>query len=279
MSAQIFVIATPLGNLEDLSPRARRVLEEVDFIACEDTRRTGQLLQLLAIPKKELVSYYDAVEDHRAPALIDRIQEKAQSLALVSDAGTPAIADPGFRLIRLAHEANIPVIAVPGPSTLSTLISVSGLPSDRVLFVGFLPRKKNQLMAEIQSWKRIRASIVALETPPRVEAALRVIAELVPNAEICIGRELTKLHEELRMFSITEALDWAVGHTHLKGELALMIHIPVETESDADCDWDALLGKARFLHERGLTHKDLVEFLAHESIDRKELYQRLLTIH
>lgn len=275
MSARIYVVATPLGNREDLSPRARKTLQEAQLIACEDTRRTGQLLRSLEIPYAGLVSYYDANEVQRAEELIQRIQNENLTLALVSDAGTPAIADPGFRLIKLAHEHGIPVVTIPGPSTLSALISVSGLPSDRVLFVGFLPRKKSQVIEEIQIWKKSRASIVAFETPNRLCESLTTIAEHLPSAQVCIGRELTKIYEEVHLFPIKQALQWAEEHTHLKGELALMLDPVLSEEETIHEEWEPLLQKAKFLRERGLSAKDLVEFFSDEVVDKKELYKRM----
>jgi 16S rRNA (cytidine1402-2'-O)-methyltransferase len=275
VSARIYVVATPLGNREDLSPRAKRILQEADLIACEDTRRTGQLLNSMEIPHANLLSYFDANEMQRAKELIERIENSQLTLALVSDAGTPAIADPGFRLIKLAHEHKIPVLPVPGPSTLSALISVSGLPSDRVLFVGFLPRKKNSLLDEIQIWKKTRATILAFETPNRLCETLAVFAESLPNAQICIGRELTKIYEEVHLFSIAEAQKWAEEHTHLKGELAMMIDPALSEEESVEEEWGPLLQKAKFLKERGLSAKDLVEFFSDQVSDKKELYRRM----
>lgn len=275
MSARIFVVATPLGNREDLSPRARKTLQEADLIACEDTRRTGQFLRSLEIPYVSLVSYYDANEVQRAEELIERIQNESLTLALVSDAGTPAIADPGFRLIKLAHECNIPVLAIPGPSTLSALISVSGLPSDRVMFVGFLPRKKKQLEEDIHLWKKSKASIVAFEAPNRLCESLEVIAQHLPSAQLCIGRELTKIYEEVRHFPIAEAIEWAKAHTHLKGELALMLDPVLREEESISDEWDSLLEKAKFLRERGVSAKDLTEFFSDQVSDKKELYKRM----
>ncbi len=275
MSAHISVVATPLGNREDLSPRARKVLQEADLIACEDTRRTRILLQSLEIPYKELFSYYDANEEQRAKELIERILHSHIKVALVSDAGTPAVADPGFRLIKLAHEHKIPVLSIPGPSTLAALISISGLPSDRVLFVGFLPRKKNQLLEDLEIWKGAKASILAFETPHRLCDSLQVLAEAVPHSQICIGRELTKLHEEVHVFSISEALKWAVAHTHLKGELAVMLDLSAGTVSEEDFEWAPLLKKAKFLKERGISTKDLVDFFSDSVKNKKELYKRM----
>lgn len=277
--AKIYVVATPLGHRDDFSKRAKEILEQVDLIACEDTRRTGLFLQSLGISKRPLITYFDAIEEKRAKDLVTRISNEQLSCALVSDAGTPAIADPGFRLIKLAHEHKIPVSPIPGPSALSALVSVSGLASDRILFIGFLPRKKNQLLDEIASWQQTQASIVAYETAERIHDSLEILAERLPQAQICIGRELTKMFEEIHTFSIQEALRWAKEHKTLKGELALMIDpcFPKEEKVD-DAAWAALLEKASYLLKCGLSHKDVVGFFTDSDFDKKELYQRILKL-
>ena len=272
MSAKLWIVATPLGNIEDLSPRARQILQDCDLIACEDTRRAGLLLQALGVRKVSLVSYHDSIELERAPELIARMQAEQLTLALISDAGTPAIADPGFRLVRLAHESGISVSSVPGPSALSAIISVSGIPSDRVLFVGFLPRKKNQMVENIKVWKKTEASVVAFEAANRLSASLETLAEELPGTEICIGRELTKTHEEIRLFSLNEAKAWAQTHRHLKGEVVLMIDTRA---GDNEFDWKPILEKAEFLLKRGLSKSDVIKFLGTELRVKKELYRRL----
>jgi len=232
----------------------------------------------MEIPYRSLLSYYDGNEEQRAQELVQKIQDEHLTLALVSDAGTPAIADPGFRLIKLAHERGIPVRTIPGPSTLSALISVSGLPSDRVLFVGFLARKKNQLVEDIRVWRKSRAAVVAFEAPNRLMESLDVFQEQIPQARLCIGRELTKLHEEVHLFTLPEAKKWAEEHTHLKGELALMLDLGMSEEESVDEEWEPILKRAKFLFEKGLTAKDLVEFFTDQVQDKKELYKRILQI-
>ena len=148
----IFIVATPIGNLDDLTPRALATLRNVDIIAAEDTRNTRKLLTHFNIQGKELVSYHDHVEDTRSEQLVERLLRDGLSLALVSDAGTPCVADPGYRLVRHAKQNGIKVHPVPGASALTSLVSASGLPSDRVLFVGFLPVKESDIRREIQSW-------------------------------------------------------------------------------------------------------------------------------
>lgn len=273
MSGRIYVVATPLGNAEDLSPRARRILAEVDFIACEDTRKTGLLLHGLGIQGKTLVSYFDAKELEKSFEIIERISKSGESCALVSDAGTPAIADPGYRLLKLAHEKKIEVHSVPGPSALSTLVSVSGLPSDQFLFVGFLPRKTKELETALDLWKQLRVSVVAFESPKRFQKSLEFLSLHVPNACISIGREMTKLYEEIVQLRILEALSWAKEHSHLKGELALMIDFRIE-DSPKSSD-ELLIPKAKFLLEKGLSTKDVVEFFSEDLADKKDFYKRV----
>lgn len=277
MPSHIYVVATPLGNREDLSPRAKRILQEADLIACEDTRRTGQLLESLGISHSTLISYYDANEEKRAEELVERVHNSQLKLALVSDAGTPAIADPGFRLIKRAHEMKIPISPIPGPSTLTSLVSVSGLASDRVLFVGFLPRKKQDLIKAVHQWKKSQASVVAFESPNRLCESLEVLSNEIPKARICIGRELTKIYEEIHLFTMPEARKWAEEHTHLKGELALMIESFAEEDSVEE-DWEPFLKKAKFLLSRNVSTKDIVECFADSVPDKKEFYRRVLSL-
>ncbi|MBI2603716.1 MAG: 16S rRNA (cytidine(1402)-2'-O)-methyltransferase [Deltaproteobacteria bacterium] len=272
MGPKVFIVATPLGNLKDCSLRMKEVLASVDLIACEDTRVTRKLLAALEIKGPPLISYYDQVEERRAEELIRRVQDDGISLAVLSDAGTPCIADPGYRLVKKARERGIPVIPIPGPSALATLISTSGLASDRVLFVGFLPRKEKALREEIQSWRNVRASIVAFETAKRLAATLELMAEQLPSAFVCVGRELTKAFEEIHTLPVAQASQWAKDHKSLKGELSLMID-PGKT--DAKSDESRLLEKAKFLRSKGLSNRDIMEFFGDRVEDRKAFYKGL----
>jgi 16S rRNA (cytidine1402-2'-O)-methyltransferase len=278
----LFVVATPIGNLDDMTPRAIATLKNVDIIAAEDTRTTRKLLSHFNISGAELVSYHDHVEEERSRQLIDRMLRHGLSVALVSDAGTPCVADPGYRLVRLAKEHHIKVHPIPGASALTSLISASGLPSDRVLFVGFLPTKTSDLRRDVQSWAKSNAAIVYFEPTRRLEASLAVIAEIYPNAEVAIGRELTKLYEEIETKPVKEALSWLTGHSVLKGEAVVMVHMGQPSDDGEEIQQELLIKQARAAAVRGFssgkTLKDLLKELGGLGLSRAELYQLLLAV-
>ena len=275
----IYVVATPIGNLDDISLRAVRILKNVDLIAAEDTRRARLLLQQIGREKAEIISYYDQVEKEKSVQLIQRLQEEVISLALISDAGTPCISDPGFRLIREARRAGIKVHPIPGASALTALVSASGLPSDRVLFIGFLPNKRSALIKEIKSWAQFEASIVFYEAPRRLKQTLAAIEEFYPYAELVIGRELTKLHEEIISTDIKGAQTWCHDHEFLKGEASIMLRIgenPAGSAQNVE-DLRSQLGReASDLFQQGSSLKDLLQLFKDRGLSRGELYQLLL---
>lgn len=278
-SIAIYVVATPIGNLDDISQRAMKILKNVDLIAAEDTRRARQLLQQIGREKVELISYYDHVEQEKAPVILDRLQKENLSLALVSDAGTPRVSDPGYRLIREAKKRGIPVHPIPGPSALTALVSASGLPSDRLLFVGFLPTKKAALVREVSSWRMMRASIVFYEAPRRLDQVFKVIEELYPNAELVVGRELTKLHEEIIMTDIQGARSWCHDHDFLKGEATVMVSLGKDSETPETQAAEAaseIASEAMQLFRTGATLKDLLQKFKDRGLSRSDLYQLLL---
>ena len=190
----LFVVATPIGNLSDTSPRAIAVLKQVDLIACEDTRQTVKLLNHFGI-QKPMTSYHEFNEEKKAEQLLSRLAEDT-SVALVSDAGTPAISDPGYRVVRLCRERGIPVIAIPGPNAAITALSASGLPSGEFLFVGFLPAKKNARIEKLMSLANVTCTLIFYEAPHRIETALEDMQTILGDREVCIAREITKIHEE-----------------------------------------------------------------------------------
>lgn len=191
----LYVVATPIGNLEDVSERALRVLREVDRIAAEDTRRTGRLLAQYGIDKP-LVSYHDAVERRKAPELVEQLLA-GKSLALVSDAGTPLLSDPGYRLVRAALDAGISVVPIPGATAATALLSVCGLATDRFVFEGFLPRRDGRRRRRLEELRREPRTVVIYESPHHIERTLGEIEEIVGDRQIVVGRELTKLFEEI----------------------------------------------------------------------------------
>lgn len=276
----IFIVATPIGNLDDITPRAITTLKNVDIIAAEDTRNTRKLLTHFGIPGKELIAYHDHGEEERAKGLIDRIDRDGLSLAVVSDAGTPCVADPGYRLVKLAKERGIKVHPIPGASAVTSLVSASGLPSHRFTFVGFLPTKSKELRAEIMSWAAAGGAIVYFEPTRRLEDSLLVISEVYPHAQVSIGRELTKLYEEIVTMPVTEALSWVRGHGILKGEAVVMVD-PCAVRDDAadDADVESMIrAAAKKGFKQGKSLKDLLKELSGSGLGRSELYQVLLAV-
>jgi 16S rRNA (cytidine1402-2'-O)-methyltransferase len=215
----LYLVATPIGNLEDVTPRAVRVLREVDLVAAEDTRRTGRLLAHLGI-ERPLRSYYDAVERARTPALVRELAA-GRSIALVSDAGTPGIADPGYRLVAAAVAAGIPVVPVPGVSAVTAFLPASGLPVDRFAFEGFLPARPGERRHRLAALAGEPRTLVFFESASRLPATLDDLAAAFgPTRPAAVARELTKLHEEFVRGDLAALVDWAATAT-LKGEVVL----------------------------------------------------------
>ncbi len=276
-SAALFVVATPIGNLEDLTPRALKVLESVDIIAAEDTRRTRQLLNLIGIGPKQLVSYHDHNEEFRSVQLVERMKAENLSIALVSDAGTPCISDPGYRLVKEAHRQGVKVHPIPGPSALTALVSASGLPTDRFMFVGFPPAKSTELRKQVDEWRRIGCPVVFYESLRRLQKTVEVIYEIAPDAEIAIGRELTKLYEEVACMPISAALQWIRAHDVLKGEATIMVSFPPPEKGEARrITEEQLVSIASDEFRKGASLKDLLQSYADAGFKRAELYQLLL---
>ena len=197
----LYVVATPIGNLEDVSERALRVLREVDRIAAEDTRRTGKLLAHYGIDKP-LTSYHDAAERRKAPELVAELSS-GKSLALVSDAGTPLISDPGYRLVRAALDAGVSVVPIPGASALTALLSVAGFATDRFVFEGFLPQREGRRRRRLEALRGEPRTVVFYESPHHVERTLAEIEQILGDRPIVVGRELTKLFEEIQRGTVS----------------------------------------------------------------------------
>jgi 16S rRNA (cytidine1402-2'-O)-methyltransferase len=202
---KLYVVGTPIGNLKDITFRAIEILQSVNFIACEDTRRTSILLNHYKIEGKKLLSYYEPKESVQVPKIIKLLEK--EDVALVTDAGMPSISDPGYKLIRACIEKGIPVEVIPGPSAVLTALVGSGLPTDRFTFVGFLPKKGlNNFLEELKAYKD--STIIAFESPNRVLKSLEAIKEVYgDNTTVCIARELTKLHEEYIRGRAVEVLE------------------------------------------------------------------------
>jgi 16S rRNA (cytidine1402-2'-O)-methyltransferase len=216
VSGGLVVCPTPIGNLEDITLRVLAALREADLVACEDTRRTGILLERYGV-KARLVSYHEHNERQRSRELVDRMRQGA-TVALVSDAGTPLVSDPGFVLVRACVAAGLPVEVLPGPSAAIAALVASALPSDRWRFVGFLPRKRR----ELEELLRSPETVVAFESPRRVASTLAVLADLDPDRQAAVCRELTKLHEEVVRGTAAE-LAVRYGAAPPRGEVVLVV--------------------------------------------------------
>ncbi len=268
----LYVVATPIGNLEDMTLRARRVLGEVDWVACEDTRRTGRLLAGLGIDAR-LVSFWQGNERARTRDLLERL-ERGESGALVSDAGTPLVSDPGYGLVRDAAAAGVPVIPVPGPSAALALLSVSGLPVTPFTFLGFLPRSHGAVRRKLEVFARLPTTMVLYEAPGRVEGTLRAMLEVLGDRPAVIGRELTKLHEEILRGTLSELLA-QVEASPPRGEVTVAVG-PGEVEAP---DRDRIGQALAELLGQGATVRDAARRVADRyGASRREVYRIALDL-
>ncbi len=217
MPGRLTVCPTPIGNMDDVSKRAREALVSADYVACEDTRRTGRLLERLEIrPKPRLVSNHEGNEASRATELVKRM-ERGDKIALVSDAGMPAISDPGYRLVRACIDRGIEVEVLPGPSVIPVALVASGLPTDRWRFEGFLPKRSGEMERVLNSAE----TVIVFESPRRISNSLAALAQLAPERQAAVCREMTKMHEEVTRGSLTELAMRFKGE--VKGEIVLVI--------------------------------------------------------
>lgn len=219
-AGKLYIIATPIGNLEDITLRALRVLGEVDLVAAEDTRTTGRLLSHFSI-KKPQASYFEHNEQYKTPQLLDRL-EQGLTLALVTDAGTPCISDPGYRLVAGAIERGIPVEALPGACAAVTALSISGLPVHRFTFEGFLPPKTGRRKKTLESLVSDERTLIFYESPHRITRALADMLEVLGDRRAVLVREQTKMHEEVIRMRLADMLSAVEGRT-LKGEITLVV--------------------------------------------------------
>src|SRR4030066_1828634 len=216
----LYIVSTPIGNREDITLRALRILKEVDLIAAEDTRHTSLLLRHFGI-QTSLTSFFEGNELKKREFILSKLK-KGDQIALVSDAGTPGISDPGFRLIQTAIENQIPIIPIPGPSAVIAALSVSGLPTDAFLFKGFLPHKSKKRRDLLRQLEEVKATLIFYESPHRISETLRDILEILGDREIVLTRELTKVYEEIIRGKVSEILN-QIGDRTLKGEITLVI--------------------------------------------------------
>lgn len=274
----LVVCPTPIGNLGDVTPRQREVLEGADVIACEDTRSTGKLLELLGIARREgrpaLWSYHEHNEQERVAGLLERL-ERGEMVVLVSDAGTPTISDPGYRLVDAAREKNIEVLALPGPVAAMVALSGSGLPSDRFFFEGFMPNRTGPRRARLEALRGLGVTVIAYESPHRLLALLEDIEAVFGAAqEICVARELTKRHEEYRRGGVSEVRSDYEGRDKVRGEcVVLLAPARIEAPLDLDAQIDA---KIEALLEEGMRPRGIKEVIGTLfEIPKSRIYPRI----
>jgi 16S rRNA (cytidine1402-2'-O)-methyltransferase len=262
VAGTLYVVGTPIGNLADLSERARETLARADVVAAEDTRRTGRLLAGLGLPRRPIVSNFEGNERERVGELMVRLRDGA-SIALVTDGGMPSVSDPGYRLVAAALDAGVDVRVVPGPSAAIAALVASGLPTDRFVFEGFLPRTRAARVARLRALTSEPRTIVAFESPKRVRATLADVAEAMGDRRVALARELTKLHEEVLRGTAAAVLD-RLGDADPKGEVVLVVagspEGPVSGASAADD-----VAEARRLVTLGLRPRDAAKEVARRS--------------
>jgi 16S rRNA (cytidine1402-2'-O)-methyltransferase len=272
MRGTLYLVATPIGNLSDITHRALQVLRDVDLIACEDTRHTHKLLSHYGITTKT-VSYHEHNEQQRAAHLIDQLQQ-GQNIAIVSDAGTPSISDPGFRLVRAAIENEVAVVPVPGPSALISALVAAGLPTDEFFFAGFLPARSNARRARLSELQSVPGTLVFYEAPHRLAATLKDAYEVLGERDAVVARELTKVHEEIRRGRLSELSDHYEGEEP-RGEIVVLIDRNVISAAKPQSTIAALVDQ---FEQEGMDQRAALKKAARElGISRAEAYRKLIS--
>lgn len=272
--AKLILCGTPIGNLEDMSPRAIRTLEEADVIACEDTRRTRKLLTHFGIRARSLVVYNEGNERRKATELLATIQA-GRTVVLVSDAGMPGLSDPGYRLVRACADQGVTVEAVPGPSAVITAVAISGLAPGRFVFEGFLPKKAGDRRRRISEFSQERRTIVVFESPHRIEESLMDLVEGLGPRPAALARELTKMHEEVRRGTLEELLA-SVGEDPPRGEMVIVIEGAIH-QLAVTVPPEELATQARALMEQGIDRKEALARVARDAgVPKRAVFDALL---
>jgi 16S rRNA (cytidine1402-2'-O)-methyltransferase len=266
----LYVVATPIGNLEDISIRALRVLDEVSLIAAEDTRKTRQLLSAFGL-STPMTSYHEHNKLSKLPTLLDRLTEG--DVALVSEAGMPGISDPGYELVAAAIERGIRIEPIPGASVLVTALAVSGLPTDQFTYLGFLPRRKGQRRKLLESIAGEQRTLIAFEAPHRLLASLGDMGDVLGDRRIAVCRELTKVYEEIYRGTVSQAI---AHFAEPRGEFTLVIEGKAREQSKVSTD---TVDELRQLRDEGLPAKEAVTRVAKASgVPRREVYRAWLSL-
>ncbi len=271
----LFIVGTPIGNMEDITLRALRILKEVDLIAAEDTRQIRKILNKYSI-KNRTISYHEHNEDYKSQKIVNELLS-GKDVALVSDAGMPGISDPGYRLVNLAFKQGIEVISVPGPSAIVASLSVSGLPTDSFFFAGFLPTKKGERIKKLQEYKEYSFTLVLYEAPHRIVKSLQDILEILGNRKVVIARELTKMHEEVLRGSADEVISLLKAR-QIKGEITLLVE-GKKKEKPGNISDIELKDKIEELKRKGFSEKEAMKKVARQlNVSKSEVYRELLRI-
>ena len=272
MPGTLYLVATPIGNLSDITHRALQVLRDVDLIACEDTRHTHKLLGHYGITTKT-ISYHEHNEQQRAEQLIDQLKQ-GSSIAVVSDAGTPAVSDPGFRLVRAAIENEVTVVPVPGPSALISALVAAGLPTDEFFFAGFLPARTNARRARLSELQSVPGTLIFYEAPHRLAATLKDAYEILGERDAVVARELTKMHEEIRRGRLSE-LSEHYEREDPRGEIVVLIDRNVISAAKPQSSIAALVNQ---FERDGMDQRAALKKAARElGISRAEAYRKLIS--
>ena len=273
MPGTLYIMATPIGNLEDMTFRAVRILAEVDLIAAEDTRHSLKLLNHFGI-SKPLTSYFDHNQQLKGERILQALRQD-RNVALISDAGTPCISDPGFNLVRAAVAEGIPVVPIPGPCAAITALSASGLPSDTFTFAGFPPARQGKRRAFLNEMAPLPGTLMFYEAPHRLEETLQDIREVMGERQIVVARELTKIYEEFIRGTASEVLA-AIAHGKARGEVVILV-APGDAPREASLPLPELIG--HLLHDEGLTVKDAARKAAEMTgISRNAAYAEALRL-
>jgi 16S rRNA (cytidine1402-2'-O)-methyltransferase len=271
----LFVVATPIGNLEDITLRAIRTLKQVDMIAAEDTRHTRKLMSAHAIENR-VVSYHEHNESRRTPELIGQLAG-GRSIALVSDAGTPTVSDPGYRLVRAAAAQGIPIVPIPGVSAAIAALSGAGMATDSFTFIGFPARKKTKRLDQLNALAGLPHTLIFYQSPKRVTALLKELMDTMGDRPAVLARELTKLHEEFIYGTLSTILADLEQRFGIKGECTLLV-AGMKTVRPAEADLDAAIRQA-LSSSGGRSLKDISKSLAkHFNVSRKNVYDKALKI-
>jgi len=278
MTGTLYIVSTPIGNLSDISSRAIKVLKDADIIACEDSRHTKKLLSHYSVDTR-LTSYHEHNEITKSQKLVEELKD-GKNIALVSDAGTPSISDPGYRIVKLAIKNSIPVVPIPGPSSVISALTVSGLPPDKFTFLGFLPKTKNQIEKLCDQYINEPHTLIFFESPRRIKKSLKFILDILGNREASVCRELTKMHEEIVCGTLNELSEIFNDREDIKGEVTLVIKgYQLDTKDSLNNDLKALSNRLKTLKKLRLSLKDSVKVVCEDySMPKKVIYEKALEI-